>query len=193
MGPGLVPFVDIQSQESTNEASSLLVRATPTEKQITSVETARTPGVHQHHNNPSYRPRNEAAPSGESPDFDIEDEYSLFKNNEFNHDRFTENYFEYEQGQKGIIVKNRLRNHIAFWKDIGATQFILDIILYGFKMPFYQLPPSSFLKNNMSALRERVQEAILNLLDRGLIQKCDYVPKVVNPLTVSFQSNGKKR
>ena len=47
----------------------------------------------------------------------------------------------------------------------------------------------------MSALRETVfvQEAISDLLDRGLIQKCDYVPKVVNPLTVSVHSNGKKR
>ena len=103
--PGLVPFVDIQSQESSNEASSLLVRVTPAEKQITSVKTALTPGVHQDHNDPSYPPRNEATPSGESPDFDIEDEYSLLKNNEFDNDRFTENYFEYEQGQKDIIEK----------------------------------------------------------------------------------------
>ena len=150
--------------------------------------------MHQHHNNPSNPPRNEATPSGESPDFDIEDEYFLLKNNEFDNDRFTENYFEYEQGQKDIIVKNRLRNHIAFWKDIGATQFILDTILYGFKILFYQLPPSSVLKNNMSALRESVfvQEAISDLLNRGLIQKCDYVPKVDNPLTVSIQSNDKE-
>ena len=57
------------------------------------------------------------------------------------------------------------------------------------------MPPYSVSKNNMSALRETVfvQEAISDLLDRGLIQKCDYVPKVVNPLTVSVQSNGKKR
>ena len=114
---------------------------------------------------------------------------------DFDHDRFTENYFEYEQGQKDIIVKNRLKNHIAFWKKIGASQFILDTISNGFKIPFYSLPPCSVSKNNMSALRETVfvQEAISDLLDRGLIQKCDYVPKVVNPLTVSVQSNGKKR
>ena len=92
-------------------------------------------------------------------------------------------------------MKNRLRNHIAFWKDIGATQFILDTILYGFKILFYQLPPSSILKNNMSALREGafVQDATSDLLNRVLIQKCDYVPKVVNPLTVSIQSNDEKR
>ena len=47
----------------------------------------------------------------------------------------------------------------------------------------------------MSAFRESafVQEAISDLLDRGLIQKCDCVPEVVNPLTVSIQSNGKQR
>ena len=47
----------------------------------------------------------------------------------------------------------------------------------------------------MSALHESafVQKAISDLLDRGLIQKCDHVPKVVNPLPVSIQSNGKNR
>ena len=55
---------------------------------------------------------------------------------DFDHDRFTENYFEYEQGQKDIIVKNRLRNHFRFWEKIGANQFILDTILHGYKIPF---------------------------------------------------------
>ena len=192
-GHGLVPFVATHSQESTREASSLSVRALPVERQTTSVETVRIPEPHQHSSNSSQLPRSEAVTTGESPDFDIEDEYSLYT--DFDHDRFTENYFEYKQGQKDIIVKNRLKNHIAFWKKIGASQFILDTISNGFKIPFYSLPPCSVSKNNMSALRETVfvQEAISDLLDSGLIQKCDYVPKVVNPLTVSVQSNGKKR
>lgn len=37
-----------------------------------------------------------------------------------------------------------------------------------------------------------VFEAICSLLDRGLIVKCDKVPTVVNPITVSVQNNGKR-
>lgn len=125
----------------------------------------------------------------------MEDEYLFSHGNDFDHDRFTEDYFEYEQGQKDIIVKNRLRTHINFWREIGANQFILDTILYGYKIPFYSLPPRSVSKNNKSALGESVfvREAISDLLDKGLIKKCHYVPTVVNPLSVSIQNNSKKR
>ena len=34
---------------------------------------------------------------------------------------------------------------------------------------------------------------ISDLLEKGLIKKCDYVPKVFNPVSVSIQNNGKKR
>ena len=132
---------------------------------------------------------------GDSPEFDIEDEYLFSLVNDFDHDRFTEDYFEYEHGQKDIIVKNRLRKPIDFWRDIGANQYILDSILYGYKIPFYSLPPRSVSNNNQSALNESVfvREAISDLLDKGLIQKCDYIPTVINPLSVSIKNNGKKR
>ena len=38
-----------------------------------------------------------------------------------------------------------------------------------------------------------VDSAIKDLLDRGLIVTCEVQPTVVNPLTVSIHSNGKKR
>jgi hypothetical protein len=38
-----------------------------------------------------------------------------------------------------------------------------------------------------------VDSAIQDLLDRGLIVTCEVQPTVVNPLTVSIYSNGKKR
>jgi hypothetical protein len=31
----------------------------------------------------------------------------------------THEYYEYEQGQADIIVKNRLKKHYNFWKNIG--------------------------------------------------------------------------
>ena len=51
------------------------------------------------------------------------------------------------------------------------------------------------LKNDKSALSNAafVEEAISDLLMRGLAVKCDYLPHCVNPLLVSVQSCGKKR
>ena len=107
----------------------------------------------------------------------------------------THDYYEYEQGQKDIFVKGRLRKKFEFWKNIGASKFILDTILYGYNIPFYSLPTRSVSNNNRSAINEYqfVSDSIKNLLDRNLIQKCDNLPYVVNPLSVSVRDTGKKR
>ena len=60
---------------------------------------------------------------------------------------------------------------------------------------YHSLPPQSSSHNNRSALAEYefVSEAIKDLLDWSLIEKCESPPRVVNPLTVSVQSSGKKK
>lgn len=135
------------------------------------------------------------SPATECCSTDIKDEYSFGDNVYFDEHRFTNDYYIYEQGQKDIIVKNRLKQHIQFWRDIGANQFILDSIEFGYKIPFYSLPESEILKNNKSARENAtfIVQAISDLLDKGLIEKLDIPPKVVNPLSVSVQSSGKKR
>ncbi|MEW8544359.1 MAG: reverse transcriptase domain-containing protein [Candidatus Thiodiazotropha sp.] len=119
----------------------------------------------------------------------MKDEY------DFDSERFTHDYYEYEQGQKHIIVKGRLKKNITFWQDIGASAFVLDVIENGYKIPLFSLPPQYFSHNNRSAMSEQefVSEAIKDLLDRSLIEECESPPRVVNPLTVSQQSSGKKR
>ena len=125
-------------------------------------------------------------------DNDLKDKYDDV--DEVN-DIFTRDYYEYESGQKMILVKDRLKERICFWQRIGANNFVLDIIEQGYKIPFYSIPERSCLENNVSAINESafVTEVIEDLLIRKLIVKCDYQPNVVNPLTVSVQSNGKKR
>ena len=127
----------------------------------------------------------------------MKDEYfSLHGNdNSNNSSDFTTDYYEYEQNQTNIIVKGRLKQNVEFWKAIGANEYVLDVIENGFTIPFYTLPPNMVLKNNRSALSnvEFVEEAISDLLMRGLAVKCDYLPHCVNPLSVSVQSCGKKR
>ena len=133
---------------------------------------------------PACRPRK----SSTSDDFDFKDEYSLTQ------ESFITDFYEYEQGNKSILVKGRLKQNVKFWKDIGSSGFVIDVIENGYKIPFFCLPPSSESSNNNSAIKESsfVPEAILDLLDKGLIVKCKFRPCIVNPVTVSVQNSGKK-
>ena len=55
-------------------------------------------------------------------------------------------FCEYEQGRSSsIVVASRLKSHIQFWRSIGASQFILDVIEHGYRIPFHSIPPVSFL------------------------------------------------
>ena len=124
LGLRLVPFVDTKQINAVTSTSDHVL---PAANQITSAAHVHTPRV-QCSSNQTPSSRNEADPVRDS--LDIENEYFSVGNN-FDCDRFTQDYFEYEQGQKDIIVKNRLRNHIDFWRKIGTNQFILSTILYG--------------------------------------------------------------
>ena len=107
LGPGLVPFVDTKQINAVPSTSDHVL---PAANQITSAAHVHTPRV-QCSSNQTPSSRNEADPVRDS--LDIEDEY-FSVGNDFDCDRFTQDYFEYEQGQKDIIVKNRLRNYIDF-------------------------------------------------------------------------------
>ncbi|XP_072019664.1 uncharacterized protein [Amphiura filiformis] len=102
---------------------------------------------------------------------------------------------EYEDGTCDIKVSGRLKSHQEFWHKIGAPDFILDIVKYGYVIPFYDLPPNQFSRNNKSALDngDFVTRAISDLVKLGTVEVCHIAPHVINPLTVSVQSNGKKR
>ena len=69
-----------------------------------------------------------------------------------------------------------------FWKYIGSSDFVIDVIKNGYKIPFFSLPPSSEFKNNRSAKKESsfVSEAIQDLLDKGLIVVSKVRPRIVN-------------
>ena len=49
---------------------------------------------------------------------------------------FTTDYFEYEQDQKPIIVKYRIKQNVDFWKALAAGNLILDTFLNGYKIPY---------------------------------------------------------
>ena len=81
-------------------------------------------------------------------------------------------------------VKGRLA------QKLEAPPFVIDIVKQGYSSPFRVFPPR-FLFNNRPALRnpQFVQSAIVELLERRLIQEHSSPPHCVNPLTVA---EGKK-
>ena len=101
--------------------------------------------------------------------------------------------FEIESGKSvpSTKCKGRLRAHVGFWEDIQAPAFIIDCIKEGYKIPFYVTPAGASFKNNHSALQyaEFVYEAILELV----VEVAKSHLKIINPLSVSVQSCGKKR
>ncbi|VDI82350.1 Hypothetical predicted protein [Mytilus galloprovincialis] len=103
--------------------------------------------------------------------------------------------FEYEKSFQSASVKGRLKEHLNYWQEIDTNTFVLDIIKNGYSIPFITTPPVMFNENNKSAYNnaEFVSEAISDLLKNNCIVQVKSRPHVVNPLTVSVQSSGKKR
>ena len=108
-----------------------------------------------------------------------------------------EDFFEYEQScSDSLVFRGKLRSSLSFWRDIvQASSFVVDVIENGFKLLFVQSPSPYNFKNRSSALRHNdfVEEAILELLQRGCIQEVDSRPAFCNPLHVAQQSSGKLR
>ena len=92
-------------------------------------------------------------------------------------------------------VRGRLKLCIPFWRSLGTSQFILQVISQGYKIPFFELRTPFFKANNASALSNRsfVSKAVNELLHTNLIEEIFCVPDIVNPLSVSTRSSGKQR
>ena len=105
-------------------------------------------------------------------------------------------YYEYHRADLTMPnVKGSLKNDLEFFKTIGASKFILDVITNGYKLPFLHIPKRAFFNNNKSSIThgEFVSEAISELLVSDRIREIDYPPHVINPLSVSVRPDDKKR
>ena len=83
-------------------------------------------------------------------------------------------------------VKGNLKRNVEFWYSIGTPQFILSVIRDGYCLVFDHPPPSVSLKNNKSAVR------LNDFVDDAVVETAR-PPYIVNPLSVSVQSNSRKR
>ena len=73
-----------------------------------------------------------------------------------------------------------------YWYTIGTNNFVIDTIKFCYRIPF---------NNNKSALdyASFVESAISELVGNHSVVEVPFVPHVVNPLSVSTQSSGKKK
>ena len=77
------------------------------------------------------------------------------------------------------------------WERISAQGLTLEVIREGYKILLF------LLRNTepITAMKEAdfVCEAILDLVKMNCMEELSEVPNIVNPLSVSIQSPGKKR
>ena len=101
---------------------------------------------------------------------------------------------EYQEGVPIVKVKGSLKRNVAFWEHIGASRFIRDTIVYGYKISFIYTPPAASFGNNRYAIQhsEFVEQAISDLFIAGSVVESGCATTVVNPLSVSIQPKGKK-
>lgn len=88
-------------------------------------------------------------------------------------------------------VPGRINNpeFFSFWKDeLKASDYILDVIKNGYKIPFKSIPPPSFCDNNKSMLKEKdfAYQELLRLESLGCISRVKERPYIVLPLSVVF-------
>ena len=97
-----------------------------------------------------------------------------------------------------LILKKvgSLREQVEFWMNsIRASDFIINTIVEGYKIPFIDFPENFVIPNRSSAFKFKdfVDDAISELIERGCVSEVDYPPNFINPLHVVQQSSGKCR
>ena len=102
---------------------------------------------------------------------------------------------KFNEGSSNTI-KGNLRRHAEFWeKELGANDFILNVIKFGYKIPLRYIPAPTEFKNNLSALKESefVEDSIKKLLQQYFISEVEQPHYMTSPLSVARSSLGKRR
>lgn len=95
-----------------------------------------------------------------------------------------------------VQVKGRLKQNIAFWKNIGASKWVLSVIENGYYLPFISLPARRSFRNHPSVVQnqEFVCQELKKLLASGAVVEVRQEDVlVVNPLGVVNNASGKSR
>ena len=104
--------------------------------------------------------------------------------------------FDHENSEKSnISLKGNLKRNIAYWLNIlMANEFVLQVIENEYKIPFCKTPEKAHLPNNKSSLKNEkfALDSISEMLKISSIKEVKAPPNIINPLSVSENSAGKK-
>ena len=111
-------------------------------------------------------------------------------------DKFTDvlqvlNRFEIDEDLgRNYNVKGNLKKNLEFWVFLGASSFILNVIKFGYRLPFWDVPPAYYSKNNASALKniDFVENSITELLESERIKQLSYSVTPCRQSIVGFRS-----
>ena len=109
---------------------------------------------------------------------------------------YTIQKFLFQKVNNYLSVKRRFKKNLIFrQKTLSANAAILEIIDKGCKIPFFKTTRCASFCNNQSALKSKdfVEKSISELLKCGSIIEGDKLPEVINSLSFSLNSLGKKR
>lgn len=98
--------------------------------------------------------------------------------------------------ESAVNVKGRLKENIAFWKKVGACDWVLKVLERGYYLPFKSIPEKRVFKNQASTSEnyEFVCTEIRKLVaSSALVEVSLEDLTVVNPLGVVQNANGKLR
>ena len=94
------------------------------------------------------------------------------------------------------FIQGKLKRNLKFWREVvKPSDFILNMIQSGYKIPFHTTPDPYYFDNRSSALRRKsfVEFQIRELLENGCISDVPDCPEFINPLHVAVQPSGKER
>jgi len=84
-----------------------------------------------------------------------------------------------------IFRPGGIHSNVDFWENVlEAGKWVIDLLKYGYKVPFTSTPLPSELDNNASVRQHHAvaEDQVMQLLQQGVLRKVDYKPHCVNPL-----------
>ena len=90
-------------------------------------------------------------------------------------------------------MHRNLANHIPQWKDIAASEFVINTIAQGVQFPIAPDIQSCIFKNKSFSVKEEqfLTSELEKLLLLGCIEKCEEVPFCVSPIFMCPQKRRK--
>ena len=78
---------------------------------------------------------------------------------------YDHNIFDYEQNSASPLLAVGLNTKLDYWHNIGANNFVIDTIKFGYRIPFISTPCRALFFNNKSAFENAsfVESAITEL------------------------------